>query len=127
MGRGYGMIVAICSVMAVLAECKYAPLDGLKSPAPYSQESAASFSHKRRAALATDAWGGMRVDWTAVVDWPTGDSPVAKSVRLWIDQRLRNYRRDPFDGDIADWDAMARFYGEQFLSDNGSKDIESRI
>ena len=42
MGRGYGMIVAICSVMAVLAECKYAPLDGLKSPAPYSQESAAS-------------------------------------------------------------------------------------
>ena len=84
-------------------------------------------SHKRRAALATDAWGGMRVDWTAVVDWPTGDSPVAKSVRLWIDQRLRNYRRDPFDGDIADWDAMARFYGEQFLSDNGSKDIESRI
>ena len=66
MGRGYGMIVAICSVMAALAECKYAPLDGLKSPAPYSQESAASFSHKRLAALATDAWGGMRVDWTVI-------------------------------------------------------------
>ncbi|MBP5285208.1 MAG: hypothetical protein ILO34_03760, partial [Kiritimatiellae bacterium] len=46
-------------------------------------------------------------------------------VRLWIDQRLRNYRREPFNGDIADWDAMARFYGEQFLSGNGSEDIES--
>ncbi len=83
------------------------------------------FAHERRAALATDAWGGMRVDWTAVVDWPTGDSPAANSARLWIDQRLRNYRREPFNGDIADWDAVARFYGEQFLSDNGSKDIES--
>ena len=82
------------------------------------------FAHERRAALATDAWGGMRTDWTAVVDWPTGDSPAANSVRLWIDQRLRNYRREPFNGDIADWDDMARFYGEQFLSDNGSKDIE---
>ena len=82
------------------------------------------FAHERRATLATDAWGGMRTDWTAVVDWPTGDSPAANSVRLWIDQRLRNYRREPFNGDIADWDDMARFYGEQFLSDNGSKDIE---
>ena len=82
------------------------------------------FRHERRAALATDAWGGMRVDWTAVADWPTGDSPVAKSVRTWIRERLRNYRRDPFKGNIADWDAMTRFYGEQFLASNGSKDIE---
>ena len=124
MGRGYGMIVAICSVMAALAECKYAPLDGLKSPAPYSQESAASFSHKRRAALATDAWGGMRVDWTVVAYWPTGDSLVAKSVRAWIGERLRNYRREPYNGNTADWDAMTRFYGEQFLASNGSTDIE---
>ena len=82
------------------------------------------FTHKRRAALATDAWGGMRVDWTAVADWPTGDSSVAKSVQAWIGNRLRNYRRDPFDGDVADWDAMTRFYGGQFLDWNGSKDIE---
>ena len=83
------------------------------------------FTHKRRAALATDAWGGMRVDWTVVADWPTGGSPVAKSVQAWIGNRLRNYRRDPFDGDVADWDAMTRFYGGQFLDWNGSKDIES--
>lgn len=82
------------------------------------------FRHERRAALATDAWGGMRVDWTAVADWPTGDSPVAKSVRTWIRDRLRNYRREPFKGNIADWDAMTRFYGKQFLASNGSKDIE---
>jgi hypothetical protein len=66
----------------------------------------------------------MRVDWTAVADWPTGDSPVAKSVRTWIRERLRNYRREPFKGNTADWDAMTRFYGEQFLASNGSKDIE---
>lgn len=82
------------------------------------------FRHERRAALATDAWGGMRVDWTAVADWPTGDSLVAKSVRTWIRDRLRNYRREPFKGNTADWDAMTRFYGEQFLDSNGSKDIE---
>ena len=82
------------------------------------------FRHERRAALATDAWGGMRVDWTAVADWPTGDSPVAKSVRTWIRDRLRNYRREPYNGNTADWDAMTRFYGEQFLASNGAKDIE---
>ena len=26
------------------------------------------FRHERRAARATDAWGGMRTDWTAVAD-----------------------------------------------------------
>ena len=66
----------------------------------------------------------MRVDWTAVADWPTGDSPVAKSARSWIGEWLRNYRREPFKGDIADWDAMTRFYGKQFLADNSSKHIE---
>ena len=45
MDRRYGMIAAICGVVAMLAGCKYAPLDGLKSPAPYPQESATSFSH----------------------------------------------------------------------------------
>ena len=78
------------------------------------------FRHERRAALATDAWGGMRVDWTAVADWPTGDSPVAKSARSWIGEWLRNYRREPFKGDIADWDAMTRFYGKQFLGEDES-------
>ncbi len=82
------------------------------------------FRHERRAALATDAWGGMRVDWTAVADWPTGGSPVAKSVQTWIGEWLRNYRREPFKGNTADWYAMTRFYGEQFLASNGSKDIE---
>ena len=82
------------------------------------------FRHERRAALATDAWGGMRVDWTAVADWPTGGSPVAKSVRTWIGERLRNYRREPFKGNSADWDAVTHFYGKQFLANNGSKDIE---
>ena len=77
------------------------------------------FAHERRAALATDAWGGMRVDWTVVADWPTGDSPVAKSVQAWIGNRLRNSSRDPFDGDVADWDAMPRSYGGQFLDWNG--------
>ena len=102
MGRGYGMIVAICSVMAVLAECKYAPLDGLKSPAPYSQESAASFSHERRAALATDAWGGMRVDWSAVADWPTGDSPAAKAARRWIKQQSLPSHQRTGEGEIQE-------------------------
>ena len=83
------------------------------------------FAHERRAALATDAWGGMRVDWTAVADWPTGDSPVAKSVRAWIDGRLRNYRKEPFSGDSSDWDAMTRHYGEQYIADNSSKEIEN--
>ena len=82
------------------------------------------FRHERRAALATDAWGGMRVGWTAVADWPIGGSPVAKSVQTWIGEWLRNYRREPYNGNTADWDAMTRFYGEQFLASNGSKDIE---
>lgn len=82
------------------------------------------FRHERRAALATDAWGGMRVAWTAVADWPTGDSPVAMSVRTWIGERLRNFRREPFKGDTADWNVMTRFYGKQFLADNSSKHIE---
>ena len=83
------------------------------------------FAHERQAALATDAWGGMRVDWTAVADWPTGDSPVAKSVREWIGKRLRNYRKQPFEGNPSDWNAITRFYGKQFLADNGPKDIEN--
>ena len=77
-------VAAVCGVIVVaLTVCRHAPLDGLKTPAP-SQELAASFPHERRAALATDACGGMRVDWSAVADWPTGDSQVAKSVRTWI-------------------------------------------
>ena len=84
-----------------------------------------SFAHERRSALATDAWCGMRVDWTVVADWPTGDSPVAKSVRAWIGDWLRYYRREPFKGDNADWDAVTRFYGEQFFDDNSSKHIEN--
>ena len=84
----------------------------------------APFTHERRAAYVTDAWGGMRVDWTAVADWPSGDSAVAKSVQIWIGERLRYYRREPYNGNTADWDAMTRFYGEQFLASNGSKDIE---
>ena len=83
-----------------------------------------AFAHERRATLVTDAWGGMRVDWTAVADWPTGNSSVAKAVQVWIGKRLRNYRKEQFDGDTSDWDAMTRFYGKQFLADNGSKDIE---
>ena len=118
-------VAVVCGVIVVtLTVCRHAPQDGLKTSAP-SQDLAALFPHERRAALATDAWGGMRVDWTAVVDWPTGDSPAANSVRLWIDKSLRNYRREPFNGDIADWDAMTRFYGNQFIADNGSKAIES--
>ena len=85
---------------------------------------AATFAHERRAALTTDAWCGMRVDWTAVADWPVGDTPVAKSVRDWIEKRMRFYSREPFRGDVADWEAMTRFYGKQFLADNGQKDIE---
>lgn len=84
-----------------------------------------SFTYERRAALATDAWGGMRVDWTAVADWPTGNSPVAKSAREWIEKRLRNYRKKPFSGDSSDWDAVTRFYGMQFLTENGAKAIEN--
>ena len=33
------------------------------------------------------------------------------------------YRRELFNGDLADWDAMTRFYGEQFLSDNVPRDV----
>ena len=118
-------VAVVCGVIVVtLTVCRHAPQDGLKTSAP-SQDLAALFPHERRAALATDAWGGMRTAWTAVVDWPTGDSPAANSVRLWIDKSLRNYRREPFNGDIADWDAMTRFYGNQFIADNGSKAIES--
>ncbi len=82
------------------------------------------FAHERQAALAMDAWGGMRVDWTAIADWPTDDSPVAKSVRAWIEAQLQNYRREPFKGNPADWDAMTRFYKKQFLAENGPKQIE---
>ena len=81
------------------------------------------FAHERRAALWTDAWGGMRVDWTAVADWPTGDSPAAKAARRWIDKQLR-YDRKSFDGDLRDWDAMTRFHSERFLAENGQKQIE---
>ena len=83
-----------------------------------------SFAHERRAALWTDAWGVMRVDWTAVADWPTGDSPAAKAARTWIEERLR-YDRKSYDGDLGDWDAMTRFYGKLFLAENGQKQIEA--
>ena len=108
-----------CATLAAIVECRYVP-DGVAE----LPEKSAPFTHERRAAYATDAWGGMRVDWTAVADWPTGDSAVAKSVRTWIGERLRNYRREPFKGNTADWDAMTRFYGEQFLDSNSSKNIE---
>ena len=110
-------LLTICSVL-----CCYGDRSKMDGGRRVSKQE--PFTHVRRAALATDAWGGMRVDWTAVADWPTGDSTVAKSVRAWIGDRLRNYRCAPFNGDIADWDAMTRFYGEQFLASNGSKDIE---
>ena len=83
----------------------------------------APFAHERRAALWTEAWGGMRVDWTVVADWPTGDSPAAKAARTWIEERLR-YDRKSFDGDLHDWDAMTRFHGKRFLAKNGQKQIE---
>lgn len=108
-----------CATLAAIVGCRYVP-DGVAE----LPEKSAPFTHERRSAYATDAWGGMRVDWTAVADWPTGDSAVAKSVRTWIGERLRNYRREPFKGNTADWDAMTRFYGEQFLDSNSSKDIE---
>ena len=56
------------------------PADGMVAQA----RTAEPFAHERRAALWTDAWGGMRVAWTAVADWPTGDSPAAKAARRWI-------------------------------------------
>ena len=59
------------------------------------------FLNERRAALATAAWGGMRVDWIAVADWPTDDSVVAKAARVWIGDRLRN-GGEMFNGDLAD-------------------------
>lgn len=82
------------------------------------------FSSERRSALATTAWGGMRVDWIAVADWPMGDSMVAKTARVWIVDWLRNGGA-MFNGDLADWDAMAQFYGNRFLADNGPKQIEA--
>ena len=100
-------------MLVICAGCRYAPNDSTES-AVHS----ASFAHERRAALATDAWGGMRVEWTAVADWPVGDSSVARAVRTWIGERLRNYRREPFKGDTADWDALTRFHGNQFLAAN---------
>ena len=89
------------------------------------QENRQPFTHERRAALAMDAWGGMRVDWTTVADWPTGDTPAAKAVRTWIEKWLRPYRGEPFNGDLADWDAMTHFHGRRFLVDNGQKKIEA--
>ena len=102
------------AIVIAVADVFVRPVIGVAEP----------FTHERRAALATDAWGGMRVDWTAVADWPTGDSPVAKSVREWIGKRLWNYRKQPFEGNPSDWNAITRFYGKQFLADNGPKDIE---
>ena len=60
---------------------------GPTDEAAASTETVEPFAHERRAALWTDAWGGMRVDWTAVADWPTGDSPAAKAARRWIKQQ----------------------------------------
>ena len=98
---------------------------GPTDEAAASTETVEPFAHERRAALWTDAWGGMRVDWTAVADWPTGDSPAAKAARRWIDRKLR-YDGKSFDGDLRDWDAMARFHGVRFLADNGQKQIEAK-
>ena len=69
------------------ADCHAAqePADGTAAPT----RTVELFAHERRATLWTDAWGGMRVDWTAVADWPTGDSPAAKAARRWIEGRLR--------------------------------------
>ncbi|MBQ6338808.1 MAG: hypothetical protein IJI36_06645 [Kiritimatiellae bacterium] len=83
-----------------------------------------SFAHEQRSAFTTAAWGGMRVDWIAVADWPIGDSIVAKAARVWIGDRLRN-GGEKFGGDLADWDAVTRFYGNCFLANNGSKKIEA--
>ena len=110
--------ILLVAVMSVIAG--WASVGGNETSAL-----SASFAHERRAAYVTDAWGGMRVDWTAVADWPSGDSAVAKSVQIWIGERLRYYRREPFQGDSADWDAMTRFYGEQFLANNSSNRIEN--
>ena len=103
------------------ADCHAAqePADGTAAPT----RTVELFAHERRAALWTDAWGGMRVDWTAVADWPTGDSPAAKAARTWINQQLR-YGGKSFDGDLNDWDAVARFHGMRFLAENGRKQIE---
>ena len=88
-----------------------------------STDTVEPFAHERRAALWTDAWGGMRVDWTAVADWPTGDSPAANAARRWIDLQLR-YGGKSFDGDLRDWEAMTRFHGKRFCAKNGQKQIE---
>ena len=112
-------VVLTVMALVVVTRCRCVPDGGVESTAQSDV-----FTHERRAAYATDAWGGMRVDWTAVADWPTGNTPVAKSVRTWIGERLRNYRREPFNGDTADWNALTRFYGKQFLADNSSKHIE---
>jgi hypothetical protein len=103
------------------ADCLAArgPADGTAAPT----KTVEPFAHERRAALWTDAWGGMRVDWTAVADWPTGDSPAANAARRWIDLQLR-YGGKSFDGDLRDWEAMTRFHGKRFLAKNGQKQIE---
>ena len=115
-GHRWMMLVAVVAVLGGFAAQSADKENRVAQPEP--------FAHERRAALATDAWGGMRVDWTAVADWPTGGSPAAKAARTWIGERLRNYRREPFKGDVTDWDAMTRFYGRQFLADNDAKHIE---
>ena len=84
------MVMPACLMVICGVLCCYGSRSKMVGERRVSQPE--PFTHERRAALATDAWGGMRVDWTAVADWPTGDSPVAKSVRTWIGDRLRNYR-----------------------------------
>lgn len=115
MGRGRVMsktkAILLGAAMSVIAG--WAVADGNETSAL-----SAPFTHERRAALATDAWGWMRADWSAVADWPVGDSPVAKAVRKWIGERLS------FNGDTADWDSMTHFCGKEFLAGNGPKCIE---
>ena len=106
-------------IMRGILHCLLATIVGwLLHPADSGQ-----FAHERRAAYATDSWGGMRVDWTVVADWPVGDSIIAREARVWIGDRLRNGGK-LFNGDYTDWDAMVRFYGNRFLADNGLKKIE---
>lgn len=123
MNRGKTIIVLFVGVV-VTACCRECQGDGVTADKENRSAHPTPFVHERRAAFVTDAWGGMRVDWSAVADWPTGDSSVAKSVREWIGKRLRNYRKEAFDGNLSDWEVMTRFYGKQFLADNGPKDIE---
>ena len=115
MGRGRVMsktkAILLGAAMSVIAG--WAVADGNETSAL-----SAPFTHERRAALATDAWGWMRADWSAVADWPVGDSPAAKAVRKWIGERLS------FNGDTADWNSMTHFCGKEFLAGNGPKCIE---